>query len=75
MSHPVVARLASADADERRAACVDAADDPTAVLLLDGLAKALGDPEKRVARAASDSLAKLAPTCPEVGAVVRAALA
>lgn len=74
MSHSVVTRLASADADERRAACVDAADDPTAVLLLDALARALGDPEKRVAQAASDSLAKLAQTCPEVGDVVRSAL-
>ncbi len=74
MSHPVITGLASNNAEERRDACVAAADDPTAVLLLTALAGALGDPEKRVARAASDSLAKLALTCPEVVEVVRAAL-
>jgi len=74
LSHPIVAGLASADAGERHAACLAAADDPSAVLLLQALAAALGDPEKRVAQAASDSLAKLAPTSPEVIEVVRAAL-
>lgn len=74
MSHPVLDGLASADAEERRAACLTATEDPAAVLLLDALARALGDRERRVAQAASDSLAKLATTCPEVNAVVRSAL-
>lgn len=74
MTHPVLARLTSADPDERRAACVEAVDDPSAVLLIDALCAALADPEKRVAQAASDALARLAPVDPGVGAAVRAAL-
>ncbi len=56
MSHPITARLASPDPGERRAACAAAVDDPSAVLLADALAAALGDPVKAVARAASDAL-------------------
>jgi HEAT repeat protein len=74
LSHPIIAGLASPDTAERHAACVAAADDPSAVLLLHALAEALGDPEKRVAQAASDSLAQLAQTSDEVSGVVRAAL-
>jgi HEAT repeat protein len=59
LSHPVLARLASADPRERAAACRDAAQDPAAVVLVDALAAALGDPEVEVARAASDALARL----------------
>ena len=59
MSHPVLARLASPDPEERSAACRDAVDDPAAVVLVEALADALGDPEKPVARAASDALARL----------------
>ena len=56
MTHPLVARLTSPDPNERRAACVAAADDPSGVLLADALADALGDPVKAVVRAASDAL-------------------
>jgi HEAT repeat protein len=56
VSHPITTRLASADPAERRAACAAAVDDPSAVLLADALADALGDPTKAVARAASDAL-------------------
>jgi len=74
LSHPILERLDSAKAEQRRNACLEAATDPSAVLLLDALARALGDPDKRVAQAASDSLAKLAATCPEVADVVRNAM-
>ena len=56
MSHPIAARMASPDPNERRAACASAIDDPSAVLLADALAALLGDPVKAVVRAASDAL-------------------
>lgn len=56
MTHPIAVRLRSADPNERRAACVAAVDDPSAVLLADALADVLGDPVKAVVRAASDAL-------------------
>ncbi len=56
MSHPIAERLTNPDPGERRAACAAAVDDPSAVLLADALAAALGDPVKAVARAASDAL-------------------
>ena len=56
MSHPIAAALASADPNERRAACAAAVEDPSAVLLADALAARLGDPVKAVVRAASDAL-------------------
>jgi HEAT repeat protein len=56
VTHPIAERLASADPGERRAACAAAVDDPSAVLLADVLASALGDPVKAVVRAASDAL-------------------
>jgi HEAT repeat protein len=56
MTHPIAARLGSADPNERRAACAAAVDDPSAVLLADALAGVLGDPVKAVVRAASDAL-------------------
>jgi len=75
VSHPVLRRLADPDPALRRAACRDAASDPTAVLLVDALAKALGDPERAVARAASASLAALGREVPEVVPALRRALA
>jgi HEAT repeat protein len=64
VSHPLVERLASQDSDERVRACRSAARDPSAVILLDALAAALGDPVVAVARAASDALAEIG----EIGA-------
>ncbi len=59
MSHPLLARLASPRAAERARACREAVDDPSAVVLVEALAERLGDPEKQVARAASDALVLL----------------
>src|SRR4030095_7747413 len=56
VTHPIAAQLASPDPEARRAACVAAPDDPSAVLLAGALAAVLGDPVKAVARAASDAL-------------------
>jgi HEAT repeat protein len=56
LSHPLLARLASPDPAVRRRACAEAPDDPAATLLAPALAGALGDPDKGVARAASDAL-------------------
>jgi len=60
VSHPVVTGLRSADADERVAACQQAVEDPAAVLFVDALIEALGDPVREVFRAACDALATLA---------------
>lgn len=62
MSHPLLARLASADPEERIAACRAAAADPSAVLFGEALVERLGDPVPAVAAAASQSLAGLAQT-------------
>lgn len=59
MSHPLLARLRDPDADVRRAACREAPDDASAVLLVDALCSALADPVKEVARAASEALARI----------------
>ncbi len=56
MTHPILERLQDPAPDVRRAACVDAAKDPSATLLVDALAETLGDPAKAVVRAASDAL-------------------
>jgi HEAT repeat protein len=74
LTHPVLARLSDPDPETRAAACRDAADDPAAVLLVDALGSALGDPDRRVAQSASDALARLAVHAPEVGPLVRDAL-
>jgi HEAT repeat protein len=70
----LVERLASADPAERRLACRAAAGSPSAVLLGDALGEALGDPEKAVARAASDALVELARRIGGVEAAIRKAL-
>ena len=67
-------RLASADPAERRRACLAAAQSPSAVLLADALGEALGDPEKAVARAASDALVEIATRIGDVQSAVRKAL-
>ena len=74
MSHPLVERLRSAKPDERASACREAVEDPSAILLIDALGEALGDPVKAVALAASDALARLAREVDGVEPVVRRAL-
>ena len=74
MSHPVQEGLCSQDPIQRRAACLAAIDDPSAVLLLSDLAEALGDEEKTVVRAASDALVAIGRGLPETRAVLREAL-
>jgi HEAT repeat protein len=74
VSHPIVERLRSPDPDERRSACRDAISDPAAMLLLDALGEALGDPVKSVARAASKALTRLAGKVTGVEEVVHQAL-
>ncbi len=74
MSHPILERLASEDPEERRTACLDAAEDPSAVLLIDALGTALDDPVPAVARAASDGLARIGREHGGVEGVLRAAL-
>lgn len=59
MSHPLLERLRSSDPDERCEACRAIGADPAAILLIDGLVSALGDPVKAVARAATDTLVML----------------
>jgi HEAT repeat protein len=75
VSHPIVERLRSRDASERRDACLAAVDDPAAVLLVDALVAALGDPVRAVWRAASDALAAIGRRDAGVGPALRAALA
>jgi HEAT repeat protein len=74
VSHPLVERLQSSKPDERVSACRDAVEDPSAIVLIDALGEALGDPIKAVARAASDALARLAGEIDGVVPVVRLAL-
>jgi HEAT repeat protein len=59
VTHPIVAALRSAAAGERLAACAAAADDPSAVLLVDPLVAALGDRDARVVRAATRALERI----------------
>lgn len=74
MSHPIAERLQSPVPDERASACRDAVEDPSAVVLIDALGEALGDPVAAVAVAASDALARLAREVEGVAAVVHRAL-
>jgi HEAT repeat protein len=60
VSHALLAQLRSADAADRAAACRAVASDPAGALLAEPVARALGDSDKRVARAASDTLVGLA---------------
>jgi HEAT repeat protein len=70
-----VARLRSRDPAERRDACLAAPADPSAVLLVDALVAALGDPIRAVWRAASDALVEIARRDAGVWAALRSALA
>lgn len=77
MSRPlsgVLQKLQSADPAERRSACRSAAQGPAAVLLAEGLAEALGDPDKTVARAASDALVEIGQRSGGVEEALRKAL-
>ncbi|MEN8162330.1 MAG: HEAT repeat domain-containing protein [Myxococcota bacterium] len=74
MSHPLLERLASADPEERRAACAAAPEDPSGVLLSEALAGLLGDPVKAVVRAASDALVTLSRNSGGVEDAIRQAL-
>jgi len=75
VSHPLVAQLQSPDPALRRDACLAAADDPAAVLLVDALVPVLGDPVRAVWRAASDALVAIARRDPGVWPALRSALA
>jgi len=59
VTHPLVRALGSPDGAERARACREAVDDPAAVLLLENLTDALGDPIPRVAMAAADAFAAI----------------
>lgn len=74
MSHPLLDRLSSEDPAERLAACREAVTDPAAALLAPALGRALGDREKAVARAASDSLVEIGRATGGVEEVLREAL-
>jgi HEAT repeat protein len=70
----VLVRLRSEDPSQRRAACAAAVSDPSAVLLVDALADALGDPEPAVMRAASDALVEIERDAPSVRSALSRAL-
>ena len=59
MTHPIAAALRSAAAEQRCAACAAAAEDPSAVLLVDPLVAALADRDARVVRAAASALERI----------------
>jgi HEAT repeat protein len=67
-------KLAKGDVEDRRSACQSAVEHPSAVLLVDALADALGDGEKAVARAASDALVKIGSQGGAVENAIRKAL-
>jgi HEAT repeat protein len=67
-------KLKRGDVEARRSACQSAAEHPSAVLLVDALADALGDAEKAVARAASDALVKIGSQGGAVENAIRKAL-
>jgi HEAT repeat protein len=74
VSHPLLEQLASRDSAERVRACRSAAGDPSAVILLDALAAALGDPVVAVACAAADALAEIGARDDAVAGLLRRAL-
>jgi hypothetical protein len=74
VTHPILRRLASPDPELRQRACLEAAEDPAAVLLAEALGLALGDPDRGVARAARDALAAIGRGGADLRAVLREAL-
>ena len=74
MSHPLLQGLQDRDPAVRADACRQIALDPSAVLLLAGLADALADGDSRVSRAASDALVTLGHRLAEVRPQLRQAL-
>ena len=74
MTHPILLRLASPDAETRRSACAEAGEDPAAALLAPALARALGDASKGVTRAASDALVAIVRRGGSIDDVLRGAL-
>lgn len=74
MTHPILLGLASADPNERRAACIAAAHYPAATLFTEALCAALGDPARAVSRAASDALVEIGRKHGDVDPGLRAAL-
>jgi len=77
VSQPIpalLAGIASADPEERRRACLAAVENPSALSLADALGEALGDPEKAVARAASDALVEIAARTGGVDNAIRQSL-
>jgi len=59
VSHPLLTQLEGGDVETRRKACDAIALDPSAVLLLEPLCRALEDPDAGVRRAAGNSLVAL----------------
>ena len=74
MSHPLLAQLERGDAAARRDACAAIARDPSAVLLIEPLRRALDDPDAGVRRAAGDSLVLLGRRAGEVDGLLLDAL-
>jgi len=74
VSHPIVAALRSAAAEQRIAACDAAPDDPSAVLLVEPLVAALADRDTRVVRAATRALERIGRAHASVLVALRPAL-
>lgn len=74
MSHPVLAGLRSRNAADRLTACEAAADDPSAVLLVEGLVGALDDADRRVVQAATRALERIGRDHDAVFTALRSAL-
>ncbi len=74
MTQPLLERLRDEDPEQRRSACVEAADDPSAVVWLDALIETLSDPDKKVVRAASDAIVQMSGRAPEAERLLRLAL-
>jgi HEAT repeat protein len=66
--------LSSADPEARRAACLAAPNNPSAIVLVDALTEALADSVKSVARAASEALVAIGSQQGGVEKALRAAL-
>lgn len=74
MTRALQARFASPNATERAEACALAGDDANAVLFVELLDAALGDPEPRVARSAGEALSRIAAHADEATRTLQRAL-